>query len=211
MNNLRYLFIFSVCFLSACATYKMTPDQQLQPEKTTGINELKNDSSTQSAEKSSATHVSSWNLSGAMAARNSRKGWSAALNWEQQGLNQYQIRLMGPLGGGTVVITKNGGMVTYTDGPKKISSRNADELLMKQTGTRLPVNSLYYWVRGLPAPGQVQSSHIDKNHNLTSLTQAGYTINYSNYILVNNVSLPGKIQLQGRGVLIKLVIKHWSI
>jgi outer membrane lipoprotein LolB len=76
-----------------------------------------------------------------MAARNKRKGWSASYNWVQQGINQYQIRLFGPLGGGTVIIAKQGGTVTYTDGPKKISSHNADQLLMQQTGIQLPVNN----------------------------------------------------------------------
>ncbi len=211
MKSLKYLSVLSICFLSACASHNISPDS-FPAGKTPSFNETPQISVTEhSALKTSASQLSSWQISGAMAARNKQKGWSASLNWLQQGVSQYQIRLFGPLGGGTVIVTKQKGIVTYTDGAKKISSRNADELLMKETGVRLPVNNLYYWVRGLPAPGAVQSQHTDNDHNLSSLTQDGYTINYANYTSINHVSLPGKIQLQGNGVSIKLVIKHWKI
>lgn len=211
MNTFKYICIFSACLLTACAPHKIEPEfppsEKTQP---LALDEPLPISKSKTTTTSAAT-VSSWKISGAMAAKSKRKGWSASLNWVQQGIHQYQIRLFGPLGGGTIVIAKQGGEVTYTDGPKKISSRNADELLMQQTGIQLPVNNLYYWVRGLPAPGAVQSSHTDKNGNLESLTQAGYSIHYTNYTSVNHVNLPGKIQLQGHGSMIKLVIKRWSI
>src|SRR4051794_8433828 len=34
--------------------------------------------------------ISSWDLSGALAARSNNKGWTAAINWLQQGSNNYQ-------------------------------------------------------------------------------------------------------------------------
>ena len=159
----------------------------------------------------SPTTLSSWELSVAIAARNKKRGWTAVLNWLQQGPNQYQIRLLGPLGGGAVVIEKHGSVVTFRDGPKKVSSNNADELLQKKTGVRLPVKNLYYWVRGLPAPGSVQSVHRDANNYLISFNQAGYSVNYTAYTVAGGMNLPSKIRLQGRGVMIKLVIKHWEI
>lgn len=163
------------------------------------------------ASTESTAALSSWELSGALAARNQKRGWTAVLNWLQQGPNQYQIRLMGPLGGGSVIIEKHGNRVTFRDGGKKISSNNADELLQKKTGVRLPVKNLYYWVRGLPAPGATQSIQRDANHYLTGFNQAGYSIAYSAYTSVSGMTLPSKIRLQGHGVLIKLVIKHWRI
>lgn len=204
MNTLKNACIFSVCFLTACASHKIPPESTLQqPSTAPNVAESK--------ERRQAATLTSWEIVGAMSARNQKKGWSASLNWVQAGLNQYQIRLNGPLGGGAVRIDKQGGVVTYADGPKKVSSSNADALLLQQTGIRLPVNNLYYWVRGLPAPSAVTSSTFDKQHHLTSLTQAGYTINYTNYTSVNQIDLPSKIQLQGHGVVMKLVIKHWKV
>lgn len=215
MNALKYIGIFSICLLTACAHHKKMQEQlpfdKNNPQASTEQLPTPNVKSDIYKANTSAAKVSAWEISGAMAARNNKKGWSASLNWIQQGLNNYQIRLYGPLGGGTILITKKAGIISYTDGPKKVTSKNADALLMQQTGIRLPVNNLYYWVRGLPAPGAVQSSQTDKNHNLVSLNQAGYSIRFSNYTTVNNVSLPGKMQLQGNGATIKLVIKRWKI
>lgn len=202
MDAIKYLLLLSACILIACTPPKVPSEVAELPGNPLKMNEH---------QIKKATSVITWEITGALAARSKKKGWAAQINWLQQGLNHYQIRLFGPLGGGTILIEKNGAMVTYADGPKKIASRSADELLEHQTGIRLPVKNLYYWVRGLPAPGRVTSSHYDSIHQLTSMTQAGYTINYSNYTSVDNTVLPGKIQLQGHGVVIKLVIKHWTI
>lgn len=208
MNKLKFTCILSVCLATGCAP-------KLKPEFQTGnqpaLNVPQQAGVTDKTKSKASTAISSWEISGAMAARSKEKGWSAALNWLQQGPNQYQIRLMGPLGGGTVLVEKSGSTVTYVDGPKRVSSSNADELLQRETGIRLPVHNLYYWVRGLPAPGAVQSSSNDNSGHLTSLTQSGYTIHYTNYTSVNNYDLPTRIQLQGKGVVIKLVVKHWRV
>lgn len=161
--------------------------------------------------KERANAVSSWQIRGAMAAKNKSKGWSASMNWVQSGPSSYHIRLMGPLGAGTVLIDKKGSSISYQDGPKRISSNNAEELLQQQTGVRLPVNNLYYWVRGLPAPGKVNSEQRDQSNHLVQLRQNGYTITFGNYTSVKGVDLPGAVRLDGDGVMVKVVIKNWSI
>lgn len=220
MNAIKHIGIVSVCFLSACATTQLTTDPSAHVTQNPLIKPTENatqpmnqpvEAALKKKTSAEASTVSSWELSGAMAARNKNKSWTASINWVQQGINRYQIRLFGPLGGGTIIVEKNGGVVTYADGPKKSSSNNADKLLEQHTGVRLPVQALYYWVRGLPAPGSVQSATYDEAHHMTTLSQAGYTIRYSNYTSVSNTVLPGKISLQGHGVTIKLVIKHWRV
>ena len=212
--KVRNLFnIFSICLITACAPHKMPPEWSAANKTALNNPQRTNESQKPSTgkPKKQATAITSWDLSGALAAKNKNKGWTASLNWLQQGPNRYQIRLFGPLGGGTVIVEKQGTTVTFIDGNKKITSSNADELLQKQTGVRLPVHSLYYWVRGLPSPGAVQSSQHDQNNHLTSLQQGGYNINYSDYTSLGDYDLPGKIHLEGNGVVIKVIIKHWKI
>ncbi len=205
MNLLKLICVFFALLLTACAPSNVS---QMNPENHTFEPNTEQNASHMKP-KGSASSKTSWEISGAIAARNSKKGWSASLDWVQQGANQYQIRLLGPFGGGSVMIEKHGAMIHYLDGPKKIASNDADQLLQQQTGTRLPVKNLFYWVRGLPAPGPVQLTHRDSNGHLTELIQSGYKISYSNYTTVNQIDLPGKIQLQGHDVMIKLVIKRW--
>ncbi|KTC87909.1 lipoprotein insertase outer membrane protein LolB [Legionella drozanskii] len=164
-----------------------------------------------SGASSGASRISSWDISGAMAARSKNKGWSATVNWVQRGASQYQIRLSGPLGSGTVLISRSGGVVTLRDGPKTASSSNAESLLKQQTGVSLPVSNLYYWVRGIPAPGSVQGEKRDAAGRLVQLRQGGYTIQYPQYSSAGGTSLPTTVRLQGNGIFIKMIIKSWRV
>lgn len=199
MNAIKRLTILSFCLLTACAPPR--PAEQLPENKVIPLEKRKAETAT----------VSSWEIHGAMAAKNKSKGWSATMNWVQNGPGSYQIRLMGPLGGGTVLIDRKGSTITFKDGPKTTTSTNADELLLKQTGIRLPVNNLYYWVRGLPAPGGIQSEKHDKYNHLTQLRQSGYTIEFTKYTSVKGIDLPSMIRLEGNGVMVKVVIKNWTV
>ena len=199
MNNFKNLIILPFFLLTACAPPR--PAAELPENKVMPVEQRKAKTQT----------VSSWEIRGAMAAKNKAKGWSAAMNWIQSGPNTYQIRLMGPLGSGTVLIDKKGNTITFQDGPKKITSHNADELLAEQTGIKLPVNNLYYWVRGLPAPGPVEAEHHDQYNHLTQIKQSGYTINFNQYTSEKGIDLPSMIHLEGNGVTVKVVIKKWTV
>lgn len=229
MYKIRQLSLVSVILLAACAPPKASfqienleqakKSEQPQQEKTTV---LSSDSPTTSLPSTKQTVNSTvklssnqapaaWDLSGAMAAKNKNKAWTASINWLQRGSGTYQIRLNGPLGSGAILVEKKGSTITFRDGPKSARSTNADELLNQQTGIRLPVNNLFYWVRGIPAPGTVQTVKRDAANNIQVLKQGGYIIEYSGYKMINNASLPTQIRLQGNGVFIKLVIKNWKV
>ncbi len=213
MNAYRPIITLSFCLLVACAPLRKTIETPLPPQHPT-TSTTPSSESTHTIEhgnqaQTTTRTISSWDLSGAIAARNKNKSWTASINWRQQGPNHYQIRLFGPLGGGAVMIEKQGDVITYRDGPKKITSANADKLLLAQTGVQLPVANLYYWVQGTPAPGPVGSEKQGKV--LSQLHQAGYTVTYLEYTTVNGTTLPSKIRLEGHGVIIKLIIKHWKI
>ncbi|HBI22474.1 MAG TPA: outer membrane lipoprotein LolB [Legionella sp.] len=200
MNIIKRIWLTSICLITACAAPQRSvlesPVEPVQPTKP--VTRM-------------ASTLSAWDINGAIAAKSGKKAWTASLNWHQQAVNQYQIRLFGPLGGGSVIIEQRGTAVTYRDGPEAITSTHADDLLQKKTGVRLPVKNLYYWVRGIPAPASVQSAAYDSDHRLISLHQAGFTIDYPAYTAVGGMNLPSKIRLQGHDVLIKLVIKHWDV
>lgn len=199
MNAFKRVIILSACLLTACAPPK--PAMEEPVNKIVPLEKRKAETAT----------VSSFEIRGGLAAKTKAKGWSATMNWSQRGASSYQIRLMGPLGGGSVLISKSGGAVTFQDGKKSSTSSNADELLAQQTGIRLPVNNLYYWVRGLPAPGGVQSEKHDKYNHLSQLKQNGYTIDFTKYTSVHGIDLPSMIRLEGNGVMVKVVIKSWSV
>ncbi len=231
MNALKFFSFIPFAFLIACATTNKGSNENLNTnanpiakikterpgQDPTLLNKAEKMSlentqpATQKMRASSSKKPNAWELSGVMAARNKQKSWTAQINWLQSGSSAYQIRLFGPIGSGTILISRQGGAVSFRDGSKSATSKNADELLQQQTGIRLPVNNLYYWVRGLPAPGGISSEQRGSSNELLVLKQGGYTIEYPEYTQANSSILPRTIRLQGNGVSIKLVVKQWKV
>lgn len=200
MKAQKLLAISTICLLSACAATQR-PAAEQPVNKVMPVEKR----------KAETAKVSSFELNGAMAAKNKSKGWSASMNWLQNGPSSYQLRLIGPLGGGSVLVKRSGSTITFQDGAQRATSSNADELLKEKTGIRLPVNNLYYWVRGLPAPGDKASEARDQYNHLVQLKQAGYTINFTKYTSVKGIDLPSMIRLEGNGLMVKVIIKNWNL
>ena len=200
MQQTKYFLLSILCIIMcACASHQVT-------EKNVQEKSIQTAAKTQS--KSIPTN---FKLAGAIAVNNNGKGWNASLNWTQKGPNNYSIRLSGPLGGKTVLISKQESNVTYQEDNRIIKANSEEELLKKKANINLPVSNLYYWVRGIPAPGVVDSSKKDGSDNYEIIKQNGFTIVYSQYTTNSNgVMLPRKIKITKQNLTIKVVIKSWS-
>lgn len=152
-----------------------------------------------------SSHSSSFNVSGSIAAKNQHQGWTATFYWMQHNPQDYQIFIYGPLGADTMEITQHAGEVTFREGKKIIHARQAEELLAKETGIRLPMNHLYHWIKGNPAPGPITAITRSDTHDIIKLQQAGYNLEYSNY----RDHYPHKIRLVGHQLMVKIIIQKW--
>lgn len=203
--NWKKIVSLSLIFLTGCAPHE-TPDtaftshavSQTQKQARLLVKTRK------------ASELTSWSITGAVAAKNKTDAWTASIHWTQNGPNNYKIHLFGPLGRGNMLIEKKGRVVTYQDAEKRIKSHNADQLIHQQTGMYIPIQDLYYWVRGLPAPGGVKSAKHDDMKRLSYLEQDGYAISYLNYTNREGINLPSKIHVRGTKGNLKIVIKHWK-
>lgn len=163
-------------------------------------------------ESRQVTHpVAVFEMQGLLGARTPKKAWSANVIWVQHGPGRYHLRLFGPMGGGTVLIKREQGMVFYQDAHHHLQGKQAQVLLKQQTGVDLPVELLYYWVRGLPAPGGHASAIYDAQKRLMRLNQAGYVVDYTQYQQVKQYMLPVKMKLQGKGLTAKVVVRAWRV
>lgn len=156
-------------------------------------------------------HLSHWSLQGIIGVRQPKKAWSAHVSWNQQDQTHYDLRFYGPMGGGTTMIQRQGGQVILKDARTTAQARDAQSLLRHQTGMNVPVESLYYWVRGIPAPGRIDFKQLNADQTYAELNQSGYTIRYSDYQFVNGYHLPTKMLLQGRNFSLKFIIKSWNL
>ena len=179
-NNFRWI-IYCIVLLSGCTS--------LQPNMS-----------------ARASNPAAFTVSGAIAAQNPQHAWTAHFRWVHQGPQDYQILIYGPLGADTLEITQHQNNVTYREGHKIVRAQNAEALLAKEAGIRLPVNHLAYWIKGNPAPGPTTSITRSSNHDIMTLKQAGYLLEYDQY----NDHRPYKIRLTGHQLKVKIIIKEWN-
>jgi len=160
----------------------------------------------------SAAALDAWQLMGRVSLTRGEEGWHASLNWQQQG-DHFYLKISGPLGqGGFQLNGDDRGVVLVDADGKTFAAKDADVLLAQVTDWQLPVMGLRYWIRGLPAPGagEAQSSKDDSGR-LNRLVQSGWTINYNRYQIVDDISLPDKLQLLRDDIAVRIVVDKWEL
>lgn len=153
--------------------------------------------------------VTQWHLDGRIGMENGHEAWHASLIWRRSP-DKYDLRLVGPLGAGSVVIKGNAeGVSLRTDKGKVIRETDPDRLIYRAMGWQLPVRSLEYWVRGLPQPGDVVMEW-DNDGRLSSLLQHGWQVRFDDYRDASP-ALPESIELTRDDLRIRLHISRWRV
>lgn len=151
-----------------------------------------------------------WQLSAKLGVRSPSDSGSAYLNWQQQS-HSYHIHLSGPLGQGSVHINGSPEQVRLTrPGEPELSAASAEELLQQTLGWGAPITQLRYWVLGLPAAGTPSQQTHNTQGALATLKQSGWSLEYSRYLMVDDVLLPGKIIARQGELKLTLIIKDWA-
>ena len=146
-----------------------------------------------------------WSFEGRLALTGKNDSWSASINWGH-GPDDEKIKLSGPMGQGATVIQLTGDLVIIDRGGDEVqSSIRPEEFINQQLGMFVPVNSLRYWVVGLPEP---TSAFVE---TATGFTQSGWLIEYKQMQSVDNQSMPRKIAVTNEQVKLKLVIDQWVL
>ncbi|QGP53710.1 Outer-membrane lipoprotein LolB precursor [Piscirickettsia salmonis] len=152
-----------------------------------------------------------WQLQGIIAVRYAKQAQQANLNWSQQGLDCYQVNLSGPLGIGEIQLTHQQGQYRFTDSHGQTTEANSAQLLMQSLlGWSLPVNGLYYWIRGLASPDMPYQKTLDEYGRLITLSQSGWNISYQRYQWQNGLPLPTLIRLKNQQLWLKIAISDWQ-
>lgn len=152
--------------------------------------------------------VADWRLGGRIAIRTEDEGWQASIDWNQQG-ESYAIQLVGPMGQGSVRLQGDGRMVSLSSGDEVRVDEDAEMLLYQQLGWRVPVTALRYWALGLPAPGAAEQE-LNPQGLLGRLHQAGWSIEFRDYIGRGELMLPRRLFISNHRAQIRLVVDRWE-
>ena len=146
-----------------------------------------------------------WAFEGRVAITGKKEAWQANINWTHA-TNEEKIKLAGPLGQGATFIQLTGNSVTIDRGDNKpLRSTQPELFINQQLGLFVPVQSLRYWVVGLPEP--------NSRYSLISsgFTQAGWLIDYKQMHSVNARPMPYKITISNEQLKLKLIIDQWVL
>lgn len=200
MKRLSHLIfcLFLSCLLAACATL---------PAKQGALNHH----IPWPERKKQLSAIQHWQIEGAVAIKTPQHGQTASLNWQQQNHTDYQMSLFGPLGVGRVSLTGNTDGVTLLANNHQYQAKTPEALMQKMLGWHLPVRNLYYWIRGLAAPGFKAQLTFDTYQHLAKLEQQGWWVTYQRYTGVGRYDLPSLLQLQHGNLTVKIVISQWQL
>lgn len=158
------------------------------------------------------SEIETWEIQGKFSIRQQQEATTANLSWSQQSSEHYDIALSGPLGQGRVLLSGKPGHVTLQDARGRIdTARNAQGLLYKHTGWDLPIESLYYWVRGLPDPHYPEQHVLNAEQQIAQLKQHGWVLIFNEYQVDEGYVVPRKISLHYPETRITLLLNRWEI
>lgn len=152
-----------------------------------------------------------WNLSGKLAISNDKDGGSGKLQWrENPGYTRMDFH--GTLGRGAwrLEADRSGARLELADG-SAYEDQTVDQLVQKQVGWEIPVESLSWWVRGMAAPGGAEERWFDERGNLVRLNQDGWSIEFGKYRSFGEFEMPIRLTAMQAEWKVKLVVRRWEL
>ena len=154
-------------------------------------------------------------LRGRLAIQRGNEGAQAQFDWRQDDTH-WELRLLAPLGQGTVRLegSPDGVTLTTVDG-QRYRAADLDALMTTHLQWSLPVAGARYWILGLPVPDRpVAQLALDATGRLTDLAQDGWRISVLEYGeapgLAPAEALPRRLFLLGKDVQLRLVVTAWT-
>lgn len=195
----RFILLLAVITLTACTTtppheFVADPDEKWEQRK------------------SELSEINDWLLNGRIAIINGDESWHMSMKWQRHD-DKYILDLSGPFGAGHAQLTgTKDGVVLVDSDQNYFFADNPDRLLQEVTGLRMPVQSLLYWMRGLPDwDVKNKNQKLDNYGRLALLEQAGWRIRFKRYINVYKHELPQKIFIDGFDLKVKIFVDDWDL
>jgi outer membrane lipoprotein LolB len=147
-----------------------------------------------------------WQLAGRAAVAVGTQGWQASLDWRQRG-DAAEVHLAGPLGVGALVLERTPAGLSLNGAPP---SDAVLAQLQERLGFDLPLNTLRFWLLGVPDPGSECELSRNDQDRAARLVQAGWTVTYEKYMMVGADWLPARMVLVRDTVRVRIAVDHWD-
>lgn len=150
-----------------------------------------------------------WGFDGRIAVSNGNDGGSGRIAWRQDG-ERVDITIRAPVSGQTWRLAGDARDGYELSGTKRepVRDRDAEALLHRETGWRVPVAALGSWVRGVAAGGA--KPRYGEDGLPTELREAGWTIEYRRFAGSGSDALPTRIVAHRGALQVRLAIAAWT-
>ena len=155
--------------------------------------------------------VGQYGFSGQFAAASGTDGFSASIQWQQQGAVS-DVSLRAPFGVGGARLNYDGSELHGTDSHgTQLDGAAARQEMQRLFGFEPPLGSLRYWLLGVPDPATPASETLDQGQRLASLQQSDWQVDYAEYLETGGRWLPRRLALHRGPVRLKLQVSHWQL
>lgn len=151
-------------------------------------------------------------LQGRLAAAVGNDGFNATLQWQQR-QERSVIDLRAPLGFGSVHIERSAERLELRSSRgEKLDGDAALASLATRLGFAPPLDSLRYWILGVPDPRSpaIETLNLDAK-TLSALEQDGWRIRYEEYRDAAGVAMPRRAQLTRAEARLRLIVDAWTL
>lgn len=193
----RYSLILLAAFLSACT--HLPESEPLEDE-------------IWESRRARLEAIQHWRLRARIGVVTETQSGSADLQWEQQG-KKFTLKVTGAFGRGLIAIEGDGDSVSLQTGKgEKLSAASAEELILQQTGWRIPVSGLRHWIMGLPSGLYPDENYtLDVMGRIDRLRGGDWEVEYRRYSSFERYQLPDRLRMANAQVKIKLAVIDWAI
>lgn len=156
------------------------------------------------ARRSELQSLTRFDLQGRLAVASGEEGFTGVLRWSQRA-ERARLEVDGPLGVGGLRLDLEQGRL----GDAALSAE-----LEQRLGFALPVESLRYWMLGVPDPARVAlEQRALASPTLEALQQDGWTVLFTRYARVQggDYDLPQRIEATRESVRVRLLIERWGM
>ena len=161
--------------------------------------------------------IDRWQLNARIGLRSEGRSGSATLIWNEQP-GQRNLRLLGPVGGGLILLQQDATGVTLQDSKGKTwHAADAAELIYRVTGWQIPVSGLRWWLLGMTEPGSKADYTLDDSQRLVTVVQDGWKVSLAKYAQFGTYELPGSVTVESQAskdddgyMRAKLIVKEWN-
>ena len=153
--------------------------------------------------------ISDWRIEGKIAFSDGSDGGSGKFNWQAEA-GAIEVRLRAPLGQGSWRLNEsaNGEARLYSGKDDFVTAEDAEILVSRQIGWRVPWHALKAWLRVMPY--QDTLANAQQLDNTWVINELGWRIEYKKWSDASGRLLPTRITARKKPYSIKLSIRKWS-